>query len=267
VSSRSAIPLQKYNDYKICAFREGLSFLDAPRPTKTSNGNGISCPDGYKVCGTGTVDTAYCAKSSERCPINDVYIASSTTVIAATYSSATLGSGQTLLFSINGSSLPAVRLRLTEGKVCANPYEKMATSGRSLYYLLDYSGYGSCSTKVGSYSTDPRYTNIGTINEAKLYEDNGVMSVINYLPRYPVSDSYKYDWNLYSGRYFAWSTQCENEKNINRQGMISLIEDSDGLSSYQKSIQIICIVFIVFSVLYIVPIITAVLASKKVRLI
>ena len=125
------------------------------------------------IWGTGDVDLAYCTKTELRCPINDVYISNSTNPVLTGYSSATLDSGQTLAFGTNQNDLPILRLKLTEGQVWAVADEYMKSPGRTLYKLLDYNGYGDCDTKVGSYYNDPRYTQISTVTENRLFNDNG----------------------------------------------------------------------------------------------
>jgi hypothetical protein len=69
--------------------------------------------------------------------------------------------------------MPVVRLRLTEGEVCANPAMYTASEGRSLYKLLDTSDYSSCTPKVGDEYYDKRYTKIGSVKENRLFSDNG----------------------------------------------------------------------------------------------
>ena len=69
--------------------------------------------------------------------------------------------------------MPVVRLKLTEGEVCANPVMYTASEGRSLYTLLDIGEYYACTPKVGDEYYDKRYTKIGSVKENRLFADNG----------------------------------------------------------------------------------------------
>lgn len=149
-----------------------------------------------------------------------------------------------IAFTDNGTDLPIVRLKLTEGKVCANPDVQMKTEGRTVYKLLNSEYYGDCTTKVGNQTTDPRYTLIGSIKENRVFEDNGVNSVARNLPRYPLEDSVKYDWNLYASTYFDWKLECEKQTGVDRQQMVSLLNSSEDLSGYQKTVMIVIIVHV-----------------------
>ena len=157
-----------------------IPFEEAVRPSKIIGDNGITWPSGYKIWGSGDIDHAYWTKLSLRCPINDIYITNATTPVLSGYGSAPLDSGQSIAFGTSQNSMPVLRLKLTEGEICAVSNEYMASSGRSLYKLLNYNGYGSWETKVGSYSHDPRYSKIGTVTESRLFSDNGVTAVLGY---------------------------------------------------------------------------------------
>jgi hypothetical protein len=52
---------------------------------------------------------------------------------------------------------------------------------------------------------DPRYKHMGDVREDRLFNDNDILDVVSALPNYPINDTKKYSWNLYSNNYFYWS--------------------------------------------------------------
>ena len=120
----------------------------------------------------------------------------------------------------------------------------MASSGRTLYTLLNTNHYGKCSTKIAGKTNDPRYTKVGLVKENRLYDDNGVTAVERALPRYPIEDSIKYDWNLYLNRYYTWNADCEKSDGMDRASTVELLSGSADLAGYSNSIMIICIVHV-----------------------
>lgn len=64
-----------------------------------------------------------------------------------------------------------------------------------------------CQTTIADYLYDPRYTKLSSINEERLFSENGITSVVKELPEYPVEDSKNYDWNLYSTTYVYWNSE------------------------------------------------------------
>lgn len=116
----------------------------------------------------------------------------------------------------------------------------MPTEGRKLYLLLNTQEYSSCSQKVSAGYFDTRYDKIGSISEDRLFRDNGkfppltaylgVFYVIQNLPQYPLQETSRYSWNLYSNEYNYWDVQCEMDKNIDRSAMLSLLEDAVSVS-------------------------------------
>lgn len=196
VWSNSAIPLEKFYSYRLCGKREGEPFHKAERPSKKFAE--IGCQNGYRLCGTGKYDTQTCIPTNQQCPINDIKLLNLTVANPEGYSSVNIGNDMKIAFTSTAASLPIVRLKLTEGKVCANPSEYEKSNGRHLYVLLR-GGYGSCSSEIGDEKHDPRYTEIGSIREDRLFDDNGVTRVTARLPKYPDEDARRYFWNLYTG--------------------------------------------------------------------
>lgn len=78
-----------------------------------------------------------------------------------------------LAFTTEFKGLPVIRLKLTEGQVCANPENYMPSEGRRLYKLLNTGDYHSCGQKVADGYFDTRYDLIGSVNEDRLFKDNG----------------------------------------------------------------------------------------------
>lgn len=155
-----------------------------------------------------------------------------------------------------------VRFRLTEGKVCSNPDMFSKSDGRTLYKLVDSSQYGTCSDKVGSSVFDTRYDLVGTVKEDRLFSDNGILPVLSTLPEYPMQDTYKYSWNLYSNEYFFWNTICETTKNYDRKSMIGLVKGAQDVASYQYTLEVLCIIQFVLFCCILEPIAICKLCSK-----
>lgn len=242
----NAIPLEKFYSYKICGKRDGFNFLDTPRPTKPFATNNVTCSAGFKVCGTGDADHSFCGKIGVDCPINDIYITKPGEQAKPGYKTVPLDQGQLIAFTTEAANLPVVRFRLTESKVCANPSQYAASSGRSLYKLLNSENYGSCSDKVGGSNYDSDYELLGTVREDRLFQDNGILAVTATLPYYPAGDAIKYDWNLYDNRYNFWNTKCEKTENVNKETMVVLIDDSTKVVGYQDTLFWIALVHVGF---------------------
>ena len=147
----------------------------------------------------------------------------------------------TTVFTNSSDKLPTVRFKLTEGDVWSNPAEVVHSEGRSEYVLLNSYTYSSCRTKIGGVYKDPRYTNIGFVREDRLYNDNGVIYVIRNLPNYPVNDSSRYYWNLFSADYYYWSVSWDDYGSYNRASMVSMMRESEHISSLTTWLVVICI--------------------------
>ena len=107
--------------------------------------------------------------------------------------------------------MPIVKLRLTEGLICAD-YKQFSTSqGRELYKLIKKSNYGNWTKKVGGEYTDPRVSRIGSVDERTLFNDNEIIKVVENLPEYPISQTDKYSWNVYDNSFYPWSLKCDEK--------------------------------------------------------
>ncbi|CAI2364556.1 unnamed protein product [Moneuplotes crassus] len=236
-------PLDKFYSAKICGLREGQNFVDTERPRKIAGG--IKCPFGHKPCGTGDINQIICVREQERCPINDVQILMNGQAPKPGYEVVPIdsSSGVMLAFTTNYTGLPVIRFKLTEGQVCANPDTDMITEGRIPYKLLNTNNYHSCNQKVSDSYYDTRYDLIGSINEERLLKDNGLYLMLSNLPQYPIEDSSKYTWNLYSNEYNYWNVDCENHKDIDRESMLSLLDDSSNVTKLQFTLLIVSIIY------------------------
>ena len=144
-------------------------------------------------------------------------------------------------FTNTTKSLPVVRLRLTENKVCSDKRMFDKSKGRYLYYLLRQSEYGSCGEEIGGYKTDPRYENIGQVNERQLFDENGVTPYISLLPKYDMSSTSRYNWNLYQNSYFVWFNKCDKIEGHSRDEILKHMKNAISVSSAQLTLMIICI--------------------------
>lgn len=252
IMPQKSVQLPKYYSYNLCGMRGGDNFVEARRPSIGPGvGTTLTCPTGYKLWGTGDKNTAVCARDQDKCPINDIYIVDGQHPLKPGYKSVPLDLGMSVAFSENGTGLPIVSFKITEGEVCANPNQQMASSGRTLYALINKSHYGSCSTKIAGSTTDPRYTKIGAIKENSLFDQNGVTPHELALPYFHTEDSLNYDWNLYFNRYNTWNADCEKSESIDRAAMVELLSGSNNLAGYQYNIMIVCIVHVRIKSFYI----------------
>jgi hypothetical protein len=119
-----------------------------------------------------------------------------------------------MAFTTESTTLPIIRLRLTEGKVCADPSEYMATPNRSLYRLLNTDHYGTCKNSVANSTFDPRYSGIASISEDILFKDNDLLYTLESLPDYPMQDMSNYTWNLFVDTYNYWNPSCGQKSQI-----------------------------------------------------
>ena len=235
------IPLQKFYSYRICGLRGGQNFANLRRPISTEN-QAPSWPMNYQTWGSGEADNQIWVPDGEKCPINDVYIVGPGDSYNQNYTTFDLDDGYKIAFTTKGTGLPIIRFRLTEGKVCANPalYEK--DRNRSLYMLINTERYGTWSPKVADSRHDNRYNLIGSIDEYKLFEDNGVnIKVAKRLPEYPIYDGMNIAWNLYSNSYNDWSLDCESQSKMSRSQMVSIIKDALNVTDYQLTLMMVWI--------------------------
>lgn len=73
-------------------------------------------------------------------------------------------------------------------------------------------------------ATDPRYKNIGKIQEDTLFLENGIYEVLAALPNYPIEDSKQFEWNLYINNYFYWSYYCDSQAGTTRKEFLEALE-------------------------------------------
>ena len=246
VRSTDAMPLDKFYAYKICGKREGDPFYLMKFPT-SSFGSEPRCPSYYKQWGKGTPDNLVWVKRDSPWPINDIIITQENdSKLSSGYSKAVLDNNLVVAFTNSSANrLPTVRLKLEQGEVCANPNEKQVPKGRYFYELLNSYSYGGCTSKVGGYYTDPRYREISTIKEDRLYKDNAVTYIIKNLPDYPIQDSSEYSWHLHTGDYFFWSQSCEQYGELTKDYMIEQINESVDVLAKQGYILITCILYFI----------------------
>lgn len=188
--------------------------------------------------------------AGQLCPINDISISDQTTATPNEYEHINIDNNLKIIYTRNSTTLPVVRMKLTEGEVCANPSQYEKSSGRYLYKLLRDDEYYTCSSEIGGSYHDPRYKKISSVREDRLFEDNGVMPVIKHLPRYPVSDSQLYSWNLYVGGYFYWNPECDNFGGVDRSFVLAQADNSKSVSYKEGVLLFFCILnFVVCCIL------------------
>ena len=69
---------------------------------------------------------------------------------------------------------------------------------------------------------------------------------------YPNEESMRYDWNLFSNEYNYWNYKCEHDKDVDREAMLELLEETNGVGTIQLTLMIVCIIYvrIKFSLFY-----------------
>ena len=244
VYPRSAVDLGKFYSYKICGKRAGGNYLALKNAVGMFGEN--RCPTFFIPCGKGDVDYVIWVREGSQWPINDIIITDSKTNLDPSYSKAQLDNGLSVAFTNSSSNrLPVVRLKLTEGEVCTTPNHYEKSEGRYLYKLIYTRDYYKCSSMIAGLYKDPRYRKISSVSEDRLFEDNGVIYVIQNLPRYPISDSKKYKWNLYTNDYFLWSSSCEQYGYATKKHMTERIDAGMDVSSQKTSLLILGIIYFI----------------------
>lgn len=156
------------------------------------------------------------------CPINDAYVISKGTPVSEGYEAVELDNGYKFIFTRLANSLPIVRFKITEGKVCFNSKGFQTSPYRKLYPLIDY---GKCNKRLRTRSIDPRYKQIAEIREDRLFKDNDILDVVSALPNFPVDDVSEYYWKLYANSYFYWSHFCESSPTTCKENFYEILED------------------------------------------
>lgn len=174
-----------------------------------------------KLWGGDEINSSFCIGINHECPINDIYVISKNTPISKEYEARELDKNNILIFTKSGNFLPVVQLKLTEGSVCFNSNGYQTSRDRKLYPL---SNYGTCDRSYKMKSTDPRYKHMGDIREDRLFGDNEILDVVSALPNYPINETKKYNWNLYSNSYFYWSHHCDESPSTSRGWFFSILE-------------------------------------------
>lgn len=247
VKQTNPMPVSKFYSYNICGKREGEPYSRSVKPTKSFGA--ASCPNGYRICGTGDSAAQSCVSGNNSCPINDIII-SQDVAAKPGYSTAKLDGGWSVAFTRNSTGRPIVRMMLTEEQPCADPTQHAASKGRNLYKLLRTDSYSSCSNEIADSQTDPRYNKMGSVREDRLFEDNGVLYVVMNLPQYPIADEKLYSWNLYTNSYYQWSAECQGYAGLSVNDIIQQADKSVSVTSTQNTVMILAIVFLILASIF-----------------
>ena len=120
------------------------------------------------------------------------------------------------------------------------------TPNRDPYWLIDTAHYGVCKDPVAEEIYDPRFFQIGYIDESTLYNDNGILNIINHLPKY--KDSMDYQWNLFISPYFDWDVGCD--ATFNRKDFLSMIRASTDDNESYISLNTCSISFMILTIFF-----------------
>lgn len=239
IEPASEIPYEKFYSHSIWARRSGDNFVDAIRPDTNSEFKANKgCPENYRLCGSGKIEYSLCVKNEEDWPINLIYITNDTSSLNDGYERQPLDDGYEVVYSTTNDTLPAVRLKLTQGKVWANAGQQERTKGREKYKLLLNDHVYGCKSQIDGTHYDPRWTLIGQITEERLFEDNDIDTVVQNLPEYPVEESKDYTWNLYISDYYYWDPKCD------RKATMETLHKSDELNSMKYKLMLLCIIHV-----------------------
>ena len=239
ISPNDPILLKKFYSKQVWGLRQGQSFINITRPIYNKE-HSPEWPSNYKIWGTGRLDTMTWVKNDDKWPINGIYIVNEADSYSQDYTALDLDNGLKLIYTTQGTQLPIVDLRLTEGRVWANPsfYEK--SQNRTLHILINTEKYDTWDTKVSNYTYDPEYTMIGSIQEDRLFRDNGIDKVVAELPNYDVESGKAYSWNLYYKSYDYWNINSEFGNQISWTSMISSIKKSSTITDFHANLMIVC---------------------------
>ena len=101
---------------------------------------------------------------------------------------------------------------------------------------------GRCPDKIAGSTHDLNYEEISSIDEQRLFDDNGISRIVEHLPYYPVDESFKFDWHLYRNRYNEWNIACEYQSGLSKVDMVNLIKDSIAVVHHQRTLMVMTIV-------------------------
>ena len=165
-----SIPINKFYSYRIWGKRSGDSFANMLRPIRKIGGSKIEWGYGYKLWGAGGRDYSVWVRDSQECPLNhiDIKTLGDLSQIPAGYKAQPLDGGQYVLFTNKSDRLPIVKLKITEGDICANPKNNYNTKDRFHYKLLKNQSKEGWTSKISGSYFDPRYKIISRIREDRL---------------------------------------------------------------------------------------------------
>ena len=204
--------------------------------------NTKECQIGKKKCGIiDTNSNIYCVDEKEECPVNGIRIDNYN--LREDYISIPFNRDGMFLHYTNkntDSKILTTSFKISEGFPCVHPYE-INTNFRQ--YILDkvYDNY-TCRTNISNYYTDPRYTQIVSINKESLYKENNI-------PVFLLSNYTHYTLNtnvqLYSLNYIGINEKCNF--NLNYESNLSLINISNAMHYILMPYVRFCVTFYIFS--------------------
>lgn len=240
IPERNEKEITKWKGKTLCASRtRSISYLDI-----ISGPHVKVCPRGTRQCGLiDTEKNLLCINEEEPCPLNYLEILPDDQKPAYTnnINHLPLNGGFTLYLSNEETSNPVVvDITISNSPdVCAHPYEGLL--GENNYKLNKRKGPEECKTKIKSYLTDWRFSEIGSGRRKEFYEDNDIDTIIETLPEYPPVDNSIIGLNSVS--FFGIKPQCFNGK-FNPNEILE--PNIESLESQNYALIVICVLQLIY---------------------
>ena len=209
IPERNETEITKWKGKTLCASRiTSITYSDI-----TSGPHVKVCPRGTRQCGfIDTENNLLCIDTAEPCPLNYLEILpdGQKPIYTKNINGLPLNGGYTLYVSNEVTSNPVVvDITISDSpSVCAHPYEGLL--GENKYKLNKRKGPDECKTKINSFLTDWRFSQIDSGTRKDFYEDNDIDTIIAALPEYPPIDNSLIGVNHVN--YFGIKSQCFNGK-------------------------------------------------------
>ena len=225
----------------LCVKTNKLNYTEMVNENMIIN-NTKECQIGTKKCGIiDTNSNIYCVDEKEECPINDIIIDnynSKDDFISIPFNR----DGMYLHFTNNktNSKILTTAFKISEGLPCVHPYE-INTNFRQ--YIIDkvYDNY-TCRTNLTKYYTDPRYTQIVSINKESLYQENNIpVFLLKNFTQYTLNTNVQ----LYYLNYIGINVKCNFT--LNYESNLSLINNSNAMHYILMPFVRFCVTFYIFS--------------------
>lgn len=174
---------------------------------------GENCPDKYKKCGKlDYMKNILCYPINEDCPINHLVVTqSSTSPTEYKYQTVPLTNGYYIHYTNQAIDNFVVRSKIKDGDElpCIDSSEH---NDLGPYYILNEGG--KCSITYNNHLFNPYYSKLDTSSKYDVYQQNGIIDKIYYLPEYPLHSLYQYHYSISQGKFIGFDKTCKTKYQI-----------------------------------------------------